>query len=175
MESVSKTTRHKVVATMQDGSVLKGYLETSAPTDLATLLADPYRRFPSALTLADPETGQPVGVDVRHTKAVFFVKDFQGDSRRKTVRFHSNGPVVHGVWVEIRFKDNEVVEGIISNSLHHLLDEGFLLSPSDPDSNNEVMYVMKNCIASYRILGLRTIDQETPVLYEAVGGRNSNL
>ncbi len=143
---------------MQDGSVLKGYLETHAPTDLESLLADPYRSFPNKLNLQPANgSGKELTIDVTKAKAVFFVKSFDGNKTRHPVRFYANGPAIHGIWAEIRFKDGEVVEGIIQNSIHHLLEDGFLLSPSDPESNNEVIYVMKDAIANYRVLGVRTI------------------
>jgi hypothetical protein len=33
--------------------------------------------------------------------------------------------------VEITFKDNEILEGVIENSISHLTSEGFLLRPTD--------------------------------------------
>lgn len=137
--------------------MVKGFFEATVPTDLAELLENPYRSFPSILKLQNPETNETFEVDVSKTKAVFFVKRFEGNSERHPVHFYANGPAVHGIWVEVRFKDNEVIEGVISNSIHHLVDDGFLLSPTDPDGNNELIYVLKSSIVNYRVLGIRTL------------------
>ena len=50
-----------------------------------------------------------------------------------------------------------VVEGLVENSLQHLMGSGFLLRPSDPGSNNIYIYVNKLAIANYRVLGVRAL------------------
>jgi len=157
MEAQRATEKRKVVVNLQDGTVVKGYLETTVPTDLASLLQVPLRRFPAHFKLIGANGCGDHNVDVRNAKAVFFVKSFEGDKEKNPVRFYSNGPAVHGIWVEVRFRDGEVVEGVIHNSIHHLVEEGFLMSPSDPESNNELIYVLKSAIQNYRVLGVRTV------------------
>ncbi len=137
--------------------MVKGFFETTVPTDLASLLENPSRKFPVHLKLQCENGHKDQEIDLRTAKAVFFVKSFEGDKKKHAVRFYANGPSVHGIWVEVRFHDGEVVEGVIHNSLHHLVEDGFLLSPSDPDSNNEVIYVLKSSIQNYRVLGVRTV------------------
>jgi hypothetical protein len=157
MQAQSATEKHKVVVNLKDGTVVKGYLETTVPTDLASLLQDPLRRFPNHLRLLSANGSGEHEIDVTKAKAVFFVRSFEGDKKKNPVRFYANGPAVHGIWVEIRFHDGETVEGVVHNSIHHLIEDGFLLSPSDPDSNNEVIYVVKSSIQNYRVLGVRTV------------------
>jgi len=157
MEAQPATEKHRVVVNLRDGTVVKGFLETAVPTDLASLLQNPTRGFPTSLTLQTDNGSGVQEIDVTKAKAIFFVKSFEGDKEKHPLRFYANGPAVHGIWVEVRFKDGEVVEGIIHNSIHHLVENGFLLSPSDPDSNNEVIYVLKSSISNYRVLGVRTV------------------
>ena len=157
MQAQSATERHKVVVNLRDGTVVKGYLETAVPTDLASLLENPLRKFPAHLRLLGANGSGNLEIDVTKAKAIFFVKSFEGDKNKNPVRFYANGPAVHGIWVEIRFHDGETVEGVVHNSIHHLIEDGFLLSPSDPDSNNEVIYVVKSSIQNYRVLGVRTV------------------
>ena len=157
MEAQRATERHKVVVNLRDGTIVKGYLETIVPTDLASLLQDPMRHFPQELKLHGANGSANHTVDVANAKAIFFVKSFDGDKKKNPVRFYTNGPAVHGIWVEVRFHDGEVVEGVIHNSIRHLIEDGFLMSPSDPDSNNEVIYVLKSSIQNYRVLGVRTV------------------
>lgn len=137
--------------------MVKGYLETAVPTDLASLLQNPTRGFPTRLILQKDNGSGEHDIDVAQAKAIFFVRSFEGHNEKHPVRFYANGPAVHGIWVEVRFSDGEVVEGVIHNSIHHLVENGFLLSPSDPDSNNEVIYVLKSSISNYRVLGVRTV------------------
>ena len=157
MDAQPATEKHKVVVNLRDGTVVKGYIQTTVPTDLASLLQNPLRKFPAHLKLQTQNGSGEREIDLKNAKAVFFVKSFEGDKQKNPVRFYANGPSVHGIWVEIRFHDGEVVEGVINNSLHHLIEDGFLMSPSDPESNNEVIYVLKSSIQNYRVLGVRTV------------------
>lgn len=157
MDVHSATEKYKVVVNLRDGTVVKGYLEIAVPTDLASLLQNPLRRFPTHFKLQSANGSGDHEIDVCKAKAIFFVKSFEGNKEKNPVRFYANGPAVHGIWVEVRFHDGEVVEGIIHNSIHHLVEDGFLMSPSDPESNNEVIYVLKSSIQNYRVLGIRTV------------------
>lgn len=148
---------HKVVVHLQNGTVQRGYYQEPLPLTLDALLEKPYHHIPSPLVLTDPEDGKAFEVDTSNVKALYFVKSFEGAKEKLSIRFYTHGPAVHGIWVEIRFKDGEVLEGIIQNSLRHLVEDGFLLTPSDPESNSHVVYVPKNSITDYRVLGVRTI------------------
>jgi hypothetical protein len=65
----------------------------------------------------------------------------------------------------IRFLDGEVMEGIVHNSLHYLVDAGFFLLPTDPYSNNKLVYVAKNQLSDLRVLGTRKFyAMDTPTL-----------
>jgi hypothetical protein len=99
-------------------------------------------------------------VDWSQIKAVFFVSSLKGDSEQETVRFYTSGPEVQSIWVEIVFSDGEVIEGCIRNSLHHLKDDGFFLRPSTPGGNNLLIYVNKSAIVSFRVLDVRTMENE---------------
>lgn len=151
--------KHKVVITLKDGSVIKGFLGAEEHVDLNSLISNSrtgFRDVLGARFVADDGT-QPE-IDWEHAKAVFFVSSFEGDSKRETVRFYSNGPEVGSIWVEIVFRDGEILEGCIHNSIHHLVDDGFFFHPSDPGSNNIVIYVNKSAIVNYRVLGIRTLE-----------------
>lgn len=156
-ENGRNSVRQKVVVHLKGGVIVKGYTQTEAPSDLTSLLENPYRSFPSELKLTSENGDSLRAVNLADAKAVYYVKTFEGNKETKGVRFYENGPTVQGIWVEIRFKDGEVVEGIIHNSVHHLVEPGFFLSPSDPLSNNELMYVLKTSVADYRVLGIRTL------------------
>jgi hypothetical protein len=64
-------------------------------------------------------------------------------------------PVTQGIWMRLQFRDGEVMEGIVCNSLRYLSEPGFFLLPTDPDSNNKLVYVMKSWLVDHRVLGMR--------------------
>ncbi len=96
-------------------------------------------------------------VSARDVKAVFYVNSFEGDSEHQSLNFHSRAPIVHGIWVRLQFRDGEVMEGIVHNSIRYLVDPGFFLLPTDPDSNNRLVYVRKSWLADHRVLGMRKL------------------
>jgi hypothetical protein len=155
MSAGAETEPRKVVVNFGSGKVVRGLLRAPQPAGLDDLLERSSCKFPKSLSL-ETEDGK-VDVNICDAKAVFFVKSFEGDFERHGLRFYTHGPLIRGIWVEIQFKDNEVVEGIVENSIQHILDDGFLLSPSDPESNNLLIYINKSAMQNYRVLGVRTL------------------
>ncbi|WP_260703649.1 DUF6982 domain-containing protein [Edaphobacter flagellatus] len=101
------------------------------------------------------ETGEEEHISTANAKAVFFVKTFDGDTRHNALHFHKNVPLVPNLWVRITFFDEEEIEGIISNSSDYVLEDGFFLIPTDPNSNNRLVYVNKSGLKDFHILGMR--------------------
>lgn len=138
-----------------DGNVrVRAYLYDLAPTDLDSLLEASRRDFRETLELHSAEDDSLVAVEWEHVKALFFVTSFQGDHKHEGCRFGAHAEV-GTIWAEVKFKDGEVLEGYVHNSIHHLIEDGFFLYPSEPDSNNRLVYVNKSAIVGYRVLGMR--------------------
>lgn len=146
----------RVVVHNADGTVTKGFMDSAPTLDLDVLLGQPPRPFPKMITLRSPADNRRIEVDTSSAKAVFFVKSFDGRREYSEIKFFVNSPTIQGIWVQVRFKDNEYLEGVIHNSVHHLVEPGFFLKPPDPNSNNEMVYVLKSSIVDYRVLGVRT-------------------
>jgi hypothetical protein len=153
----SSVVEHKVVICYLDGRRVRGHLRTEAATSIDTLLQRAERTL-EAETIFCPLDGEPHTLELSQAKALFFVKTFEGNPRQEKIRFYENGPEVGLLWVEIQFQDGEVEEGAIYNSIHHLVQSGFFLQPSDPGSNNRLIYVNKSAITGYRVLGVRAMD-----------------
>ena len=145
-----------VVIRMQD-RLIKGYLETRVWEDLEELLRQAPPASAEVFRVQRLDTGVIEDIPVSDAKAVFFVKSFEGNDRHNELKFHTGRAIVQGIWVRIKFKDDEVMEGIVYNSIHCLVDPGFFLLPTDPDSNNKLVYVIKKRLKDYCVLGLREI------------------
>jgi hypothetical protein len=143
----------KVVVKLRSGEVVKGYV-TVPGVHVADPFCDPEQNC-KAVTVRLLHSSAPMEIPLIDVKAVFFVKSFRGDPKRKGLRFYSNGPAVGTIWAEIRFTDDEVIEATIENSVQHLMGGGFWFHPSDGESNNVLIYVNKSAIATYRVLGVR--------------------
>jgi uncharacterized protein DUF6982 len=146
----------KVVIQFGD-SIAKGYLEPQRFNSIEEILRNapdsPPRSF--RVRLVGSDTVQEISTT--DAKAVFYVNDFEGDREHRPLQFHTPSPIVHGIWVRVEFLDGEVMEGIVHNSLRFLVDPGFFLVPTDPDSNNQLVYVMKSWLKDHRVLGVRKL------------------
>jgi hypothetical protein len=145
------------VVVHSNGRVIKGYVESQQWEELEGLLVQGVRRIPDVLQIRDSANDSFQEVPVADLKAVFFVKSFEGQGSRNDLKFFSNAPMVHGVWVQLQFKDGEIMEGIILNGMHHLIEPGFFVHPTDPDGNNSLIYVLKSALADFRVLGVRSL------------------
>jgi hypothetical protein len=150
------THSEKVVIRLPEG-LIKGYLETRVFNDVEDLLLHTPLGPPEVFRVQRVDTGVIEDVPAENAKAVFFVKSFEGNESHNELKFHTRAAIVHGIWVRIEFKDGEVMEGIVHNSIHYLVDPGFFLLPTDPDSNNKLVYVVKKGLTDCRVLGVRSI------------------
>jgi hypothetical protein len=129
--------QNRVVARYQDGRVLKGTTQDFFPN--------------RPLFHVKPLDGGPsLEVQVRQLKAVFFVKDYEGNSSRKDLRGFIDGPGEnpHGKKIAVRFKDAELLCGY---SLSYSPDRpGFFVFPADTGSNNLRVYVVTQATKEVR-------------------------
>ena len=133
----------------------KGYLESPVWNTIEELLGNAPQSSPDTFRVRSLETGIVEEISVKDVKAVFYVESFDGNSDHSHLNFHTRAPIVHGIWMRCQFLDGEVMEGIVYNSIRYLADPGFFLLPTDPDSNNKLVYVMKNWLVDHRVLGMR--------------------
>lgn len=137
--------------------VLKGYMEAPVWNSPDELLSNAPSQPPQSFRIRCIGSEAIEEIAASDVKAVFYVYSFDGDAKRKSVNFHNRVPTAHGIWMRFQFVDGEVMEGIVFNSLRYLIDPGFFVLPTDPCSNNKLVYVVKSWLADHRVLGLRPI------------------
>jgi len=98
-------------------------------------------------------TGNVVGIDLRDIKAVYFVREFS-DSEVMTRKTFTTRPRTEGLWVRLRFKDNETIEGMMPNDLAQNPAEGFLLNPPDLRSNTQRVFVPRTSLTSLTVIAV---------------------
>jgi uncharacterized protein DUF6982 len=148
--------RLKVVAHLSNGELLKGYFDSSVERDLEGLIRKRMLSLPIEIPIRRADSNQMVPVRRDALKALFFVKTFEGRKDYKEVKFFQAHPPLEGLWVQVTFRDGEVTEGVLHNTLHYLVEPGFFLKPPDPQSNNEFVYVLKGSLDDFRVLGVRS-------------------
>src|SRR5438132_13620706 len=97
--------------------------------------------------------GNVVGIDLKDIKGVYFVREFS-DSESLNRKTFTSRPRTEGLWVRLKFKDNEVLEGMMPNDLTQAISEGFLINPPHLRSNTQRIFVPRSALASLSILAV---------------------
>lgn len=118
----------------QDGKILKGQTSDFLPVKPIF-----------HISLIDSSPGDiPLEVQVSGLKAIFFVKDFMGNSKHKKVNEFTPGKSVGGRKISVAFKDGETIVGTTQG--YDPKRPGFFIVPADMDSNNERCFIVANAV-----------------------------
>jgi hypothetical protein len=106
---------------------------------------------PLHLELLRPE-GSLVLLPYEEVKSVSFVKDFEAGEEPN--RIFLNRPKLDGVWVRMEFRDGDRLDGILPNDLLAWEIAGFTVTPPEPDSNNQRVFVPRQALRKIQVLGI---------------------
>jgi hypothetical protein len=134
------STRKKVIVRKMDRDSVSGYV---APAQFVN---------EGKLELLNT-AGTVVAIDLREIKGVYFVREF-GDSESLTRKTFTTRPRSEGLWVRLRFKDNEVLEGLMPADLTQSTPEGFLINHPDQRSNTQRIFVPRTALESLTVLAV---------------------
>ena len=93
-------------------------------------------------------------VPYQEIKTVCFVKDFEAAEAEPSQRVFHTRPKMDGLWVRMRFRDGEVMDGILSNNLLQLETYGFTFIPPEPYSNNQKIFSPREALSEFHVLGV---------------------
>jgi hypothetical protein len=98
-------------------------------------------------------SGKVIQIDLTEIKTVDFVRDFadSGGPSRKTF---ATRPRTEGLWVRLKFADNDVIEGMIPNDLRQISAEGFLITPPDTRANIQRLFVPRSALTEVTVLAV---------------------
>jgi hypothetical protein len=142
------STLKKVVVLLLDRSALKGYLNPSSlgrSEQLDLLTTD----------------GEHRSLNLEDVKSIYFVREFTDEFEPERKIFLSR-PKLDGLWVRLRFRDDDVMEGIVSNDLLDMLDTGVQLTPPDLHGNNLRMFIPRSALEEMKVLGVVGVARRTP-------------
>ncbi|MBZ5501586.1 MAG: hypothetical protein LAN59_04985 [Acidobacteriia bacterium] len=134
------TTHKKVVVVSVDGTPIQGYLNpaTLGQSEVVDVLTS---------------EGEHRALDLRAIKSIYFVREFEEGFELERKTFLSR-PKLDGLWVRLRFRDEDVMEGIVANNLLDLLDTGVQLTPPDLHGNVQRMFIPRSALAEMKVLGV---------------------
>jgi hypothetical protein len=98
--------------------------------------------------------GTLVRIPYSETKAVCFVRDFETAETWKQHRSFAARPKSSGLWIELRFRDGDTLEGLIPNNLLQIEAAGYSLIPPDPTFQNQRVFVPREALESVQVLGV---------------------
>jgi hypothetical protein len=133
------TTHKKVIVRKMDRDSANGYVGASFISD-------------GKLELMNT-AGNVVAIKLHEVKGVYFVREF-GDSESLTRKTFTSRPRVEGLWVRLRFRDNEVIEGMMPNDLLQEGSEGFFIIPPDTRSNTQRIFVPRSALSEMTVIGV---------------------
>ncbi len=132
-----------------DRSALRGYLNPALLTDH------------DILDLLTPE-GEHQAVPLKDVRSVYFVREFTDDFGPERKAFLSR-PKLEGLWVRLKFRDNETIEGVVPNDLLGLLDHGVQITPPDLHGTTLRIFIPRTALAEMTVLGVVGIARRKPV------------
>jgi hypothetical protein len=136
---VAGSTAKKVVVRRFDRETLTGFV-------------NPFSYLqPQAIELLRPD-GALMLLPYKEVRWVAFVKDFDGQPEPS--RVFLNRPKLEGLWVRMVFLDGEVLDGVLANNLLTWEAAGLTVTPPEPDSNNQKLFVPRDGLRSVQVLGV---------------------
>jgi hypothetical protein len=130
----------KIVARYRDGRTLKGTSQNFFPNKPVFHVKRHGGTGP----------GDVVEMNIEDLKAVFFVRDFEGNPKHVERKKPAPGERPQGRLIEVICKDGEVIVGTTTG--YDPKRPGFFLFPIDPSANNLRVFLVTSAVRSARFL-----------------------
>jgi hypothetical protein len=136
------------VVVLADKKPIRGYLN---PVRLGQ--SDP-------IDLLTPD-GEHEQLPLAKVRSIYFVRDFSDDFEPERKAFLSR-PKLDGLWVRLRYTDNQTLEGVVPNDLLSLLDNGLQITPPDLNSTTDRIFIPRSALAEVTVLGVVGVARRKP-------------
>ena len=134
------STHKKVVVLLLDRTAIRGYLN---PARLGGA---------ESIDLLTPD-GERRELALKDVRCIYFVREFTDNFEPERKAFLSR-PKLDGLWVRLKFRDNDTIEGVVPNDLLALLDQGVQITPSDLHGSALRIYIPRSSLAEMTVLGV---------------------
>jgi hypothetical protein len=121
---------NKVVVRFADGRTVKGTTADFVPT----------KDLFHVNVMTDTAGAKPIEVHLKDLKALFFVRDFIGDSQHVDSNDFDPSRPPAGRKIRVEFKDGEILVGTTAG--YQPGRPGFFLVPADQSANSERCYII---------------------------------
>jgi hypothetical protein len=137
---LSASTRKKVLISRFDRETVAGYVD---PQD-----------YLSSGGLEVMTTSGVRVIPFAEIKTVCFVREFDAGEPPRERRLFSTRPRTEGLWVRMSFLDGELMDGLLPNNLLALDAWGFTVTPPDPASRSQRIFVPRAALRDITVLGV---------------------
>lgn len=142
------STHKKVAIVLADKKSLRGYLN---PSGLGQ--SDP-------IDLLTPD-GEHQEIPLARVRSIYFVREFSDDFEPERKAFLSR-PKLDGLWVRLRYRDGDTLEGVVPNDLLSLLDNGVQITPPDLSSSTDRIFIPRSALSELTVLGVVGVARRKP-------------
>jgi hypothetical protein len=155
-KQAAASTLKKVVVLLSDKSAINGYLSAArlGQTETFDLLT---------------QDGEHREISLSDVRSVYFVREFTNNYEPERKAFLSR-PKLDGLWVRMKFRDNDVLEGVVPNDLLMMLDSGVHITPPDLHGDTLRMFIPRSALTEMKVLGVVGIARRKPAAAAAAAG-----
>ena len=141
MQAKASSTHKKVVVETFDGRRVPGYVNP--------------RQFDreEGFALLDP-AGEMQQLAWKDVKVAWFVRDWEDEPARPDRTAFLRRPRLEGLWVRLRFRDNDTLEGVIVNDLLNSSPHGYLFTPPDLSGVHQKAFVPRAALSAMEVLAV---------------------
>jgi hypothetical protein len=90
----------------------------------------------------------------KEIKVAWFVRDWDEPPARPNQNAFLRRPKLEGLWVRLKFRDNETLEGVIVNDLLHQSAHGYLFTPPDLNGSHQKAFVPRAALSALEVLAV---------------------
>ncbi len=112
--------------------------------------------------LLTPE-GEHRDLDMKAVRSIYFVREFTEDFEPERKAFLSR-PKLEGLWVRLKFRDEDTIEGVVPNDLLSLLDHGVQITPPDLHGTTLRIFIPRTALTEMTVLGVVGIARRKPAV-----------
>ena len=93
-------------------------------------------------------------IDLDEVKSVCFVRDPEGHAPFQEQRLFRSRPKTEGLWIQLEFRDDDLLQGVVPNNLLTVEPGGVTYTPPDPTANNQRIFAPRTALRAARVLGV---------------------
>jgi hypothetical protein len=101
-------------------------------------------------------TGKVLTISLGEVKMMCFVREFlKGDDPERLIRrSFTSRPRTPGLWLRMRLRDGEELEGLASNDVSLMEPDGIQIAPPDMRSNTQRIFVPRAALQSLEVVAV---------------------